>query len=228
MSPRNDDISLKLAKAVKRGFFPDVKNEEIDILSTEAKLLFKDDTTFQQEYGVGNHTRKYIPTRFYGPDNRLNATITHTVGILYAVPFWVGDTFSADRLACEITTGAATATVRMGIYNSTDQDMPNLLQLETAAIDASAVGVKEVTIDYTFSPGLYWLSFVNQVAAIGTRTVGTNSHLPPVSSNAFIANGAALEPNAYFTSNVLGSLPADWAGVASVGSGAPKLMVRAK
>jgi lysophospholipase L1-like esterase len=40
---RNDDISLILAKAKKQGFLPDVKDEEVDILSAEARNMFNSD-----------------------------------------------------------------------------------------------------------------------------------------------------------------------------------------
>jgi len=40
---RNDDISLKLAKAVKQGFLPDVADSEVGILEKEAALLFRND-----------------------------------------------------------------------------------------------------------------------------------------------------------------------------------------
>lgn len=42
--PRNDDISLILAKAKINGFFEDVKDYELDALSGQAKLLFKKDS----------------------------------------------------------------------------------------------------------------------------------------------------------------------------------------
>lgn len=45
MGTRNDDISLILAKAKKQGFLPDVKDSEVDILSTEAKSMFQSDTS---------------------------------------------------------------------------------------------------------------------------------------------------------------------------------------
>jgi len=40
---RNDDMSLKLAKANKLGFFPDVNDNELDYFSQEAAVLFDDD-----------------------------------------------------------------------------------------------------------------------------------------------------------------------------------------
>lgn len=45
MGTRNDDISLKLAKAVKMGFLPDVSDSEVDILTKEAQELFSKDAT---------------------------------------------------------------------------------------------------------------------------------------------------------------------------------------
>lgn len=45
MGLRNDDISLKLAKANRAGFFPDVSDTEVDILEKEAQTLFGSDIT---------------------------------------------------------------------------------------------------------------------------------------------------------------------------------------
>lgn len=41
----NDDISLKLAKAVKQGFLPDVSDSEVDILRAEASFMVKSDAS---------------------------------------------------------------------------------------------------------------------------------------------------------------------------------------
>lgn len=45
MGARNNDISLILAKAVKEGFFPDVKDSEVAILEKESQALFRADRT---------------------------------------------------------------------------------------------------------------------------------------------------------------------------------------
>lgn len=50
MGTRNDDISLKLAKAVKAGFLPDVRDDEVDILQKEAKNLFGGDITIGPDF----------------------------------------------------------------------------------------------------------------------------------------------------------------------------------
>ncbi|ASZ72589.1 minor tail protein [Arthrobacter phage Nellie] len=44
--PRNDDMSLRLAKAAQNGFFPKVAENEINLLIKEAGELFDDDSIF--------------------------------------------------------------------------------------------------------------------------------------------------------------------------------------
>lgn len=55
MGTRNDDISLILAKAKKQGFLPDVKDEEVDILTAEAKELFGKDLTVNPRTDNGEY-----------------------------------------------------------------------------------------------------------------------------------------------------------------------------
>jgi lysophospholipase L1-like esterase len=62
---RNDDISLKLAKAVKQGFLPDVDDSEVDILEKEAKKLFTNDsalTSFNVRANVYNFKPEQLRT----------------------------------------------------------------------------------------------------------------------------------------------------------------------
>jgi hypothetical protein len=61
---RNDDISLILAKAKKQGLFPDVNDSEVNILTKEAKNLFKNDSgirSFSQILSRFRHTTTVEP-----------------------------------------------------------------------------------------------------------------------------------------------------------------------
>lgn len=49
MDNRNDDISLKLAKANAQGFFPDINDNELDALEQLANRLFLNDTRQDDE-----------------------------------------------------------------------------------------------------------------------------------------------------------------------------------
>lgn len=60
MGARNDDISIKLAKAVKAGFFPDVFDTEVDTLEKEALGLFDSDTSLSFTYAKPRGTR-FLP-----------------------------------------------------------------------------------------------------------------------------------------------------------------------
>lgn len=48
--PRNDDLSLILAKAKLNGMLPDVKNEELDAIQQYANVLFSDDAALSATY----------------------------------------------------------------------------------------------------------------------------------------------------------------------------------
>lgn len=220
--PRNDDISLILTKAKKQGWLPDVADSELDALEKEANVSFYDDGIFNR----GNHTGKYRSGCYYGPDNRTASTVALAVGFLSAVPFFVNEKITIDRIAAEVTTAAATATVSLGIYSSKkDTQLPDSLIFETADQDASTTGVKEVTVSQTLSPGLYYLALNNKVAAVTVRSFSSTLHLPPVAATSFAGAGATLENNCFATSGVNGAMPATWASTLT-GAGAPKIMVR--
>jgi lysophospholipase L1-like esterase len=62
---RNDDISLILAKAKKQGFLPDVKDEEVDILTAEARNIFTDDPSFVTAFNTLKVTNSAALKKWY-------------------------------------------------------------------------------------------------------------------------------------------------------------------
>lgn len=60
--PRNDDLSLILAKAKDRGFFPDIPDSEVDYWTQRAKALFGNDATmnFDETVSVYNLKPKHL------------------------------------------------------------------------------------------------------------------------------------------------------------------------
>lgn len=69
----NDDISLKLAKAVKQGFLPDVYDSEVDILREEAVKLFNGDIVFDTVFSQGDSPN----TKLSGSRFRTLTVLTH-------------------------------------------------------------------------------------------------------------------------------------------------------
>jgi hypothetical protein len=102
------------------------------------------------------------------------------------VPIFIVETTTLDRIA--IRTGSSfsgTATVRVGIYNSTG-GQPSTVSLDAGTVSATAVGTAyAITINHSLSPGLYFLAQNSQTAASTNNfqsanngymqmTVGTN------------------------------------------------------
>lgn len=173
-------------------------------------------------------TRKFTPGTYVGTQGRGNNVIAQGVGVETAVPFWVPTPVHLDKIACEVTTGATGATVRLGVRDSTLYDGPNLVVLDSGTLaggvlDAATTGVKEVDIDLWLTPGLYWLTAVVQGAAAALRNIGTG-HLPPCAPMSFIGSTATQEVNCWFRTGVSGALT-NWAG-GSVGSQGYKVLAR--
>lgn len=172
--------------------------------------------------------RKYISGRYYGYDVRGGVGgVAISIGVLYTIPFWVTDYFTADSFACEVTVGAASANLKLGIYKSDSRDMPSELIYESGLIDASTASVKEVTINQEFAPGLYWFSLVVLTASVSVRGLTSNIYLPPVAATSFVGSAATQDISCYYQTGVTGAFPNPWTSTV-VGAAAPKLMVRAK
>lgn len=168
--------------------------------------------------------RKIIPGRYYGPGAHTPTTIAQGAGVLTAIPFLVPERFTADRISCEVTTGAGSSVVRLGVYDSSMLDGPNVLLLDAGTVDASGTGVKEVTIALTLQPGLYWLAAVAQGGGPTLRTVGSASD-PLVAADTFIGSSATAGMNCLYRTGITGTLT-DWSG-GGFGSQGYKVMLRA-
>lgn len=168
--------------------------------------------------------RKIGSGRYYGPGPHTPSTGANGAGLLMAIPFWVPEAFLADRIACEVTTAAASSTVRLGIYDSSLLDQPNAVVLDAGTVDASTTGVKEITISQVLRPGLYWLAAVPQGGNPTLRSLG-NSSLPPVSADTFVGTSGSTGVNCWYRTGINGALSA-WSG-GSASPGGYKVMVRA-
>lgn len=66
--------------------------------------------------------------------------------------------FTADRMACNVTTAAATSKVKLLVYSSDVSGKTDQLLIESSELDCSTTGAKEATIDYDFKKGVqYWV-----------------------------------------------------------------------
>jgi hypothetical protein len=107
-----------------------------------------------------------IPRRKIGQyfsNGNVVSTAVQTASSLRAIPFIVYNPTaeSFDRIAIEITvTGGVGKVIRAGIYNTLDQNTsyPSSLIVDSGALDAENIGIKESVISVVLKSGLYWLA----------------------------------------------------------------------
>ena len=85
---------------------------------------------------------------------------TLTVNRLYAYPFVVARKMTFDRIAVMVTTLAAGASARLGIYNSDADLKPSSLVLDAGEISVASTGLIAASINQQLAGGLYWLGLV--------------------------------------------------------------------
>ena len=85
-------------------------------------------------------------------------------------PWWIPHDVAVDRIGVEVTTGQATGSTRLGIYESGSDGLPDKLLIDAGTIDSSTTGFKEITIDVKLvGQHLYWTGFVHNVDSIDYR-----------------------------------------------------------
>ena len=147
-------------------------------------------------------TNQYIPfisTYYYrGPSPAAAASNTATANVSYYAAFFVPVATTFDRIAFRTGgTFTGTASVRLGIYNTTS-GKPSTVLLDAGTVSATAANVSyAITINQTLAAGVYWLVGNSQTAA------SINTYVGPTSSaaSAFIGqsfNSSLLQANSSF------------------------------
>ena len=126
---------------------------------------------------------------------------------LTAVPLFISETITLDRIGAECTVAAASTTMRLGIYNSNSNGVPSSLILDAGTIDTSSIGQKTITINQTLNAGFYYLAFIHQggTAVASMRAISnTGGNYSPIADT-------VMSTFAYFTSwlqdGITGSMP---------------------
>lgn len=153
----------------------------------------------------GPHPR-WTTGRYYISQGQ-HETFAHGTGVMTFVPLWVPRGSSIDRIACSVTTAAASASVRLGVYADDGGGMPGSCLLDAGTMSAATTGDKEITVSLNVGDAtLIWLACVSQAASATLRTLSRGPMLPlsfPSLSTAFDANPAC----GYIQTGVTGNLP---------------------
>jgi hypothetical protein len=137
-----------------------------------------------------------------------NSSITLTHNRTYYEPIYIPKTQTFNKIAMATgNTFSGSATVRLGIYNSTD-GKPSTLVLDAGTVVGTATATAyEITISQSLNPGFYWLAFCQQGAAPGTANY-TGSNLNATLQNYFNIGSSAPLGNssaAWIQSSVTGA-----------------------
>ena len=159
------------------------------------------------------------PQRYYtmsASDATAPTTLALTAGRLYAMPFLISGTHTFVRISINVSTAAA-GKARMGIYtNMTGDVYPNALIAGTdiGEVDTGTTGLKENTISWSPSPGLYWLCLVSNAAST-VRAIAVGSSLPILGMDSTFA---AAHGNSWYVAITYGALPGTYPGGGTIGN----------
>lgn len=86
-------------------------------------------------------------------------TIAITANRIYYIPFAVVTKATFTRIGLEVTTGVASSTARLGIYNM-DGGIPTTRVLDAGTVSTASIAAVEATISQTLNPGYYCLAMI--------------------------------------------------------------------
>lgn len=171
--------------------------------------------------------------KYWCPDHSARASAALTLNRLYYFPlralFPTNLFYSRvhiDRIGFESQTGGgAGSVVRMGIYDTaTLAPRPGALIYETPAMASTGTGAIEDTVspDLMLIPGLYWIAWVTQVAAVTSRNITVVRQMPMANAAAII--GGSVVGTHLFQNTVTGALPSTASSTPGQGNGNIPLM----
>ena len=115
----------------------------------------------------------HISGRYYGgvmhPTGGTDFTLT-VADRLYAFPYWVNSPMVVDEIAVHCRVSQVSSNLRVGIYDTGEDGLPNKLLVESASFDTSSTGDKATAITLHLpGPRLYWACLVTDTANVAVR-----------------------------------------------------------
>ena len=135
-------------------------------------------------YTEANRPANSLPT-FYTNGLRSGEGVTvvsFASGELGVFPFLAPRKLTIDRMAVGVTTAAASAQARIGIYNEVGRLRPETLLFDSGDIDCSVVGFKTVVVpNLVIEAGLLWLAIImtNTTAQIAAFSGAYGGNMGP-------------------------------------------------
>lgn len=144
---------------------------------------------------------------------------------LNAVPFPVGPAGGRfDRIATNCISTAASSFIRMGIYADSGYGDPGALFLDAGQLETSATtGIREITIDVSLAPGMWWLV---SAAQGGSPTMTCYNGINSIGIGGENSGAVTVNQLGYRVESVTGAMPASYGTPLATSSNIPKIMLR--
>lgn len=94
-----------------------------------------------------------------------NATIAPAQSEVRVSWIFLDDPLTIDRIAVEVSVGAASSFIRPVIYSSDSNGRPSTVLVDGGQIDASTNGIKEATVAAVIPRGITWWGSISQGGA---------------------------------------------------------------
>jgi len=121
------------------------------------------------------HIKGLGATWWYIPGNAIVGAALKSLTLNYMWHYpWLIDSapYVINEVALEVTTAAAGALIRIGIYKADVNWQPTDLVIDAGTVDASAIGIKIKSVALTLQPGRY-LAVVVSSATVSIRSYQT-------------------------------------------------------
>lgn len=116
--------------------------------------------------GGGNATSPLASGYWYGTPVATVVESATSSNRLFLTPWMVEKACSIDTIRVQVTVGAASALVRLGLYRTDPATgLPSGLVGDFGTVDGNSVAVHNVSISETLTPGLHWLAVATQGGA---------------------------------------------------------------
>jgi len=76
---------------------------------------------------------------------------------LYAIPYPIAATITANRIAIRVNTAVGGSQVRLGCYRDNGYAYPHDLVFDAGLVSSASIGTKTINVSQELTPGLYWL-----------------------------------------------------------------------
>lgn len=201
------DIEMIFGDNGGNGLLNVVTNQDFTILTNNTEAVRVKNTGMTQfagRFSSPTLAPGYPSTRYLsGGLLSLNTASTAAlqVNLIYLTPFRVLGYTALTRIGFEVTTAVA-GNARLGIFSVNSTCDGGTLVLDAGTVSTGTTGIKEITINQTLEPGLYFTALL----ADNTSTV-RSSALTPEAEGIFGVSAPGAGEHLFFKSQTYGAMP---------------------